>query len=122
LLIPELQREAPVDVVVAGHHGSATSSSASFVSATRARHVIYSAGYRNRYGFPKAGVDQRWAAVGARRWRTDGCGDLRVEFPADQASPAPVFVAYTAGHLRYWDHTDVVCEMTSPPASSIIPD
>jgi len=56
---------APVDLVLAPHHGSRSSSSPSFVEALRPRYVVFSTGYLNRWGFPSRVVSERWAAVGA---------------------------------------------------------
>ncbi|RMG37524.1 MAG: MBL fold metallo-hydrolase, partial [Gammaproteobacteria bacterium] len=107
-LIPRLQTEAPIDVVVAGHHGSATSSSPAFVQTVRARHVIYANGYRNRYGFPRPEVDRRWAAAGARRWRTDGCGRIQVLF---QRTPRRVRLATEVdSRSPFWWPSDVPCD------------
>ncbi len=53
------------DVVVAAHHGSAHSSSSAFVDATRARWVLVSAGYANRFGHPATEVVARWEGAGA---------------------------------------------------------
>lgn len=119
LMIYELKSAAPVDVVVAGHHGSATSSSEPFVQAVEAAHVIYSAGYRNRYGFPKAVVDRRWAEAGARRWRTDGCGLVAVDFPA-QAGEAVLLRPHAPRHSAYWAFPDIPCEVTRTAPSSMI--
>lgn len=118
-MLPGLRSAAPLDVVVAGHHGSATSSSPEFIQATQARHVVYSVGYRNRYGFPRKQVDRRWAESNARRWRTDGCGLVGFEFtsfPADLPMPE----VYAPAHRRYWEVPDVPCEMTTPAPSSMI--
>jgi competence protein ComEC len=62
-----LQRQADVaaDIVIVPHHGSATSSSASFVEATGAQLALVSAGHANRWGFPKPEVRQRWERNGA---------------------------------------------------------
>ncbi len=117
-MIPMLEAHAPLDVVVAGHHGSATSSGQGFVSATGARHVIYSVGYRNRYHFPNPGVDRRWSAAGARRWRTDGCGRVRFDFRPGRRRPH--VSAWAQEHPRYWVSADRPCEMTGSPASSMI--
>jgi len=65
---------APVDPVVAPHHGSATSSGPALVRAAQARHVIAQAGWLNRFGHPAARVVQRWQAAGAQVWRTDRHG------------------------------------------------
>ncbi|HXW10703.1 MAG TPA: DNA internalization-related competence protein ComEC/Rec2 [Steroidobacteraceae bacterium] len=67
---------APVDVLVAPHHGSRTSSTAPFVAACRPAWVVYAVGHRNRWGFPYAGVVERYDAVGARGLRTSSSGAL----------------------------------------------
>ncbi|MBF0176681.1 MAG: DNA internalization-related competence protein ComEC/Rec2 [Magnetococcales bacterium] len=67
---------APVTLVVAPHHGSAGSSSPIFVQALHPEHVVFSVGARNRYGFPKPASVARWAASGARLWRTDQDGTV----------------------------------------------
>ena len=64
----------PVDVVVVPHHGSRTSSTTSFVAATRPRWAIYSVGHRNRWNFPATAVVERWEGVGARGLRTSASG------------------------------------------------
>jgi competence protein ComEC len=69
----------PVDLVVAPHHGSRTSSSRAFVAATRPRFVAFSAGHRNRWGFPDAGVADRWRRVGACALFTAADGALVFE-------------------------------------------
>jgi len=78
----------PVDIVVAPHHGSRTSSTAAFVEATRPRWVVYAAGYRNRWNFPVPRVVERWRAAGAADVRTGSGGaiifDLR---PGERIAP-----------------------------------
>lgn len=54
-----------VDTVIVPHHGSKTSSSAGFVAASRPKLAIVSAGFRNRWGFPKPEVVNRWQHAGA---------------------------------------------------------
>ncbi|UCG72150.1 MAG: DNA internalization-related competence protein ComEC/Rec2 [Chromatiales bacterium] len=63
-LAPQLPATG-IDLVVAPHHGSATSSSASFVTRSRPRYVVFTAGYRNRWGFPRPDVAARWRRTGA---------------------------------------------------------
>lgn len=53
------------DVLLVPHHGSRTSSTPPFVTATSPRWALVSAGHRNRWGFPKPDVVARWEAVGA---------------------------------------------------------
>ena len=68
----------PVDVVLAAHHGSKTSSSPVWVQATGAKHVIAQVGHLNRYGHPAPQVQARWEQSGARFWRTDQHGAVSV--------------------------------------------
>ncbi len=63
----------------APHHGSDTSSTEPFVAGVAPRAVVFSAGPKNRFGFPKAEVVRRWEAAGARTFRTDLDGAVTVE-------------------------------------------
>jgi competence protein ComEC len=71
-----------VDVVVAPHHGSGTSSSSLFVAATRPDVTIFSTGYRNRWGLPRADVVERWRKTGARTFDTSVSGAITATFAA----------------------------------------
>jgi competence protein ComEC len=87
------------DVVVVPHHGSATSSSPPFVAAVSARYAIVSAGYANRWGFPRAEVRERWLRSGASMTVTGDSGAVGVLL-------APGEIAVTAERERrhrYWD-------------------
>ena len=78
-----LDRGLPqVDVVVAPHHGSDTSSDSSFVAATRPDVTIFSSGYRNRWQLPRADVVERWRQVGARTYDTSAGGAITATFTA----------------------------------------
>ena len=65
-----------IDVVMAPHHGSTTSSSEALVRAAGADHVIAQAGYMNRFGHPAPAVQARWTDAGANFWRTDHDGAI----------------------------------------------
>lgn len=69
---------APATVVKVAHHGSATSSSAALVAATRPRWAVMSLGVANRFGFPAPAVVARWRAIGAELVRTDQVGAVTV--------------------------------------------
>lgn len=71
---------ANIDILVAGHHGSNTSSSALFIEHLKPKHVIYSAGYKNRYRHPSSRVVQRIHEQGGRQWNTAYHGALDFEF------------------------------------------
>ncbi|WP_245392470.1 DNA internalization-related competence protein ComEC/Rec2 [Salinicola endophyticus] len=66
-----------IDLLVAGHHGSATSSAPSFVAATRPREVVFSSGRGNPFGHPRPAVVARFQAVGSRIWNTAYDGAVR---------------------------------------------
>jgi len=63
-------QSAPVVILKAAHHGSATSSTAEFVAATRPRAVIFSAGRRSPFGHPAPVVVSRYRALGAAIFST----------------------------------------------------
>lgn len=69
-------------VIVVGHHGSASSSSPAFVDAVLPAAAVHSAGYRNRFGHPHPAVWARWSEAGARNWRTDSQGAIRIGLSA----------------------------------------
>ena len=74
-------RLRPADVVVAPHHGSRTSSSASLVEASRPALVVFSSGRYHRWQQPHPDVVARWTAAGARdlQTRRDGAVLIRLE-------------------------------------------
>ena len=86
------------DVVVVPHHGSATSSSPSFVAAVGATHAIVSAGYANRWGFPRPEVRERWQQSGAAVTVTGDSGAVSVTLAPDHI----VVTAERDRRHRYW--------------------
>lgn len=65
-------------VFKAGHHGSRTSSSPSFLEVVRPQIVIISAGVDNRFGHPHPEMLERAQAIGAAVLRTDELGAIEV--------------------------------------------
>ena len=65
-------------VLLAPHHGSRTSSSEEFLKTVAPEAVLISCGGRPGSGMPHPGVLERYRAQGARIWRTDRDGALRV--------------------------------------------
>jgi len=65
-----------VNAVVVPHHGSRTSSSQAFVTALMPDLAIVSAGFGNRWGFPKEDVVKRWEGAGARVLNTGEHGAI----------------------------------------------
>lgn len=65
-----------VDVLKAGHHGSKTSSSESFIGYTSPEYAIISAGKNNRYGHPHQEVIDILEKFGVKILRTDLVGSI----------------------------------------------
>lgn len=65
---------APVDLLVAPHHGSRSSSSALFALATQPRQVLFSAGYRNPFNHPHPSIVRRYRKGGAELFNTADSG------------------------------------------------
>lgn len=71
------EHELPkLDVLIAGHHGSATSTGEALLEATMPQIVIISVGEENHYGHPSSKVLERVAAIGSRVYRTDKDGTI----------------------------------------------
>ena len=87
------------DVIVAGHHGSRTSSTAAFIEAVRPRAVVFAVGYRNRFGHPHADVVERYRAHGSAAYRTDTDGAVMITI---QPQAGVSIARYRAQHRRYW--------------------
>lgn len=87
------------DLLKVPHHGSASSSGAALLGATRPRWAVVSAGVRNPFGHPADAVLRRLAATGVRTMRTDRQGvivlrwragePMRLELPASPRLEAP---------------------------------
>jgi competence protein ComEC len=56
---------SPTQLVFVPHHGSRTSSHAAFIDQLQPQVALVSAGFGNRWGFPKDDVVQRWRSAGA---------------------------------------------------------
>lgn len=88
------------NVVTVPHHGSATSSGERFVSAVGAEYALVSAGYRNRYGFPRPEVMARWQSAGTRLVNTARAGAIHLRLMADGSVRGPFLQRQV--NARYW--------------------
>jgi competence protein ComEC len=85
-------------VLVAPHHGSKTSSTDEFVHKVNPRLVIFTVGYRNRFGHPKDAVVERYRAQGSRLLRSDTDGAVLLRFAENNVAVETSRVLYR----RYW--------------------
>jgi competence protein ComEC len=67
------------DILQVAHHGSASSSSLAFIAAVRPALSVVSAGYRNRFDHPDAGVVQRLHEHGSLVCQTPRTGAVQIE-------------------------------------------
>ncbi|MBL0920160.1 MAG: DNA internalization-related competence protein ComEC/Rec2 [Hydrogenophaga sp.] len=103
-------------LLLAPHHGSATSSSPVLLNTLQPRWVIVQSGYRNRFGHPAAGVVARYDArgiawvdsprCGAATWRSDAPEAMRCEREVSR---------------RYWHHPDRPMTSSAGPELAILP-
>jgi competence protein ComEC len=99
------------DLLLAPHHGSATSSSPVLLNTLRPSVVLIQSGYRNRFGHPAPVVLQRYRErgllwvnspqCGASRWRSEAPGAVHCE---------------RAQHRRYWHHIGADAGAPEPSA------
>ena len=98
---------SPVDVLLAPHHGSKTSSSQPFLQALQPQIALVQAGYRNRFGHPAPEVVARYAQQGSQLVESTRCG------AATWRSQAPAQVqCERTERQRYWHRSGV---QTVPP-------
>ncbi|MCM2130978.1 DNA internalization-related competence protein ComEC/Rec2 [Larsenimonas rhizosphaerae] len=76
-------RLADIDVLIASHHGSRTGSDPEAIRFFRPDHVIFSAGYLNRYDHPHPEVVQDFRATGSCLWSTALDGAITLTPVAD---------------------------------------
>lgn len=91
--------EGGVDVLVAPHHGSRSSSIPAFVARLQPAHVVFTVGYRNRYGHPHPTVIARYQRVGSVIHRSDRDGLIRFHIDADGTLAT---VRWRERWQRYW--------------------
>ncbi|MEH6641783.1 DNA internalization-related competence protein ComEC/Rec2 [Vreelandella glaciei] len=72
-----LEVDSPVSMLVAGHHGSGTSSGIQFVRHTAPEHVVFSAGRDNPFQHPGDAVVRRFRDQESCLWSTAQDGALR---------------------------------------------
>ncbi|MBK1719457.1 DNA internalization-related competence protein ComEC/Rec2 [Thiocystis violacea] len=90
------------DVLVAGHHGSATSTSAPFLDAVDPDWVLFSSGYANQFGFPVAEVRARVAERGIASLDTAIRGAIQIRLGPDGWIGAPE--GWRDRAARLWTH------------------
>ncbi len=102
-ILSEREELTSVDIVLAPHHGSKTSSTAGFLARAHPHRVIYSAGFHNQHGHPHADVQARYARMGTLPHNTAYAGAL--EFTWRGQEPYQL-TQYRQSQARYWYEKD----------------
>lgn len=87
------------DVLLAPHHGSATSSSSAFLQAVSPTWAVFQVGYLNRFKHPAPRVLARYQSAGIGILRSDHDGAITLRLRADQP---PVIERQRLDADRYW--------------------
>ena len=104
MLVGDIEKEAEyrmlriddplkADILKIPHHGSASSSTPSFLEKVRPAYAILSVGERNIGRLPNQGVLRRYQGVGCKILRTDRQGAIRILTDGEKIEVMP-FVAY----------------------------
>lgn len=86
--------ELQANILVVPHHGSRTSSTTAFIDAASPDYALFPVGYRNRYGFPKDDIVQRYRGREIITLQTDWHGAVIF----DSANP-PIRWRERSSHL-----------------------
>lgn len=80
-------KDPACDVLVVGHHGSASATSAELLEAAKPALAVISCGADNPYGHPAAETLARLKKAGASVFRTDVNGTVRIALPSLAVTP-----------------------------------
>ncbi len=105
-------RSLRVDVLVAPHHGSHSSSSSALIAATAPRWVSIQAGYRNHFGHPHAEVLHRYREQGVAIARSDEDGAVQWRLGADGIR----VVRWRRDCAHYWNNRPAAALAAGSPA------
>lgn len=101
-LVSRMGRALASDVLVAGHHGSATSTSVELLDAVSPSLVLFASGYANHFGFPAEAVVARVAERGIPWEGTAVSGALSLHLTAEGEIRGPW--AWRDRAARLWTH------------------
>ncbi|MGG7055249.1 DNA internalization-related competence protein ComEC/Rec2 [Nitrosomonas sp. ANs5] len=97
-LLRQVPDRLPATVLIVPHHGSKSSSSQAFVHEVNPAYAIFTAGYRNPFGHPRAEVVNRYRALGSTLRRSDQDGAILLRF----AQGGVEVNTWRALKRRYW--------------------
>ena len=92
------------DILIAPHHGSATSSSLTFIKMVKPKWVVFSAGYKNRWNFPKQKVVERYQQLHIKQLTSGETGFIRFNVQNQRIEVK----TYREDLAAYWYHQQLV--------------
>ena len=100
-LVRRWPEKIKTDVLIVPHHGSNTSSTATFIAATSAKIALVSAGFANRFQHPRAGVVARYERAEIALYNTAEEGAMSLYFGEDGFS---LIHQERRASQHYWQH------------------
>ncbi len=97
-LLKTRPKNLQVDVLIAPHHGSKTSSTAEFVNVVKPKWVLYPVGYQNRFKLPNQDIIARYRKLGSKQLDTARNGAIIINFTRQGIYVTP-FRQY---NRRFW--------------------
>lgn len=88
------------DILIVPHHGSRTSSTLEFVNAVKPLYALFTTGYKNRYHFPHAVVEDRYRKAGSILLDTSKVGSISFILKKNKKIEEPII--YRIEQWRYW--------------------
>ncbi len=87
------------EILIAPHHGHRNLSTPAFLNAVQPRYVLFSTGYRNRFGYPRPETVARYQATGATLLNASDEGALTFRLEPGQALEPE---RYRREYRHYW--------------------
>jgi len=99
-LLKNASERLKADILLVPHHGSRTSSTPDFITAVAPKVAFISAGYRNRFGFPKQDIMSRYETHGVGMRVSNKTGELSVIFRKGGFE----IDEFRSKNRRFWHH------------------
>ncbi len=100
VLVNHYGEHLKADVLVAGHHGSKTSSSMAWLNAVQPKFSLFATGYLNRYHFPNKNIVERYEKMNVRHWSSADCG--MIEWRLSKKNTVAEPTCYVKKYLSPW--------------------
>jgi len=102
-LLHRLGEKLASDILVVPHHGSKTSSTAAFIDAVSPKVALFPVGYRNRYGFPKQAVVDRYRTKDTQLFNSASHGAVEIRLGGSSDTEFSI-QTWRQKNVRYWHY------------------